>query len=111
MIVQGINALVGFCTTFWNAIQSLGGWCLDGLFLILKGAFYLVFDGILTAITTFFVAIPASIFSASLNWAGVPTQLIYVINQCGIPQALAILVTAITARMTINLIPAEFTRV
>ena len=113
MIVQGLAALVEFLSAFWGLVFTLGTWVLDGGLFVLKGCSFLIFDGVLTAITAIFSGISISTFlgGAALAWAGVPPQLVYVVNQCGIPAGLAVLVSALGIRMALNLIPAEFTRI
>ncbi len=50
-------------------------------------------------------------FDMSLGWAGLPTQVIYILNECGLDNCLLIIVSAMTIRMLVNLIPASLTRV
>jgi F0F1-type ATP synthase membrane subunit c/vacuolar-type H+-ATPase subunit K len=76
-------------------------------------ALYVIFDGLLTAITAIFTAIDLSSFIAtySLSWAGVPTQMIWFVNAVSIPTGITMICAAIGIRMLINLIPAAFTRI
>jgi len=101
-----INALFTF-------FQTLFKWALDGVLYVLKAALYFVFDGLLTIVTTIFGAIDVStlMVNSAANWAQLPPQAIYLMSACGIPQCLSMMASAITIRMIINLIPAEFTRV
>ena len=88
-------------------------WLLDGaLWLLLKGLF-LPFDGLLTVISVAFNSINVSSFVASyaMNWAGLPPQMIWLVNAVAIPQGITILIAAIGIRMALNLIPAAFTRI
>lgn len=103
------DLLTGIITFFTTALK----WCLDGMLWLLKSILYLIFDGLLTVITTFFNAIDFSVFisSLALDWAGLPSALIYVVNSTSIPQCLTIISGAITIRLIINLIPSTFTRV
>ena len=112
MIVQGLNALVGFVTSFFVHLLALGTWLLDGVLYVLKGGLYFIFDGLLTVVGGLITAINfgslASVSAAS--WAGLPPQLIYLINAAGLPAGLAMVGTAIGIRLALNLIPAAFTR-
>ena len=88
-------------------------WCLDGMLWVLGKALFLPFDGLLTTISSIFTAIDLSTYVSSyaMNWAGLPTQMIWLVNAVGLPQGITIISSSIVIRMLINLIPAEFTRV
>lgn len=88
-------------------------WCLDGILFILKKAFFLPFDGLLTAISAVFSAIDISTFISSyaMNWAGLPPQMIWFVNAIAIPQGMTIMAGAVGVRLALNLIPAAFTRI
>ncbi len=104
-------------TAFFNAMVAffvaILKWCLDGVLFVLKSALYYAFDGLLTAIQTIFTAIDVGSFAVSYaaKWSDLPPQLIYFIDAIGIPQCVVMLAGAMSIRMLINLIPAEFTRV
>lgn len=88
-------------------------WLADSILLVIKAGLFWPFDGLLTVIQVFFTSLDLSAFTASyaLNWAGLPTQLIYCINAVGLIQCIGILISATIVRMVINLIPAAFTRI
>lgn len=88
-------------------------WLLDSLLWLLGKVFFLPFDGLLTVISGIFNAIDFTTFLASysMDWAGLPPQMIWMVNAVGIPQGLTILSAAIGIRLLLNLIPAAFTRV
>jgi len=103
-----------------DAINSLFEFLKSGLTLLLDGvlwiigkALFLIFDGILTVISTVFTAIDISslLSSYAMDWAGLPPQMIWFVNAVGLPQGISILTAAISIRMLLNLIPAAFTRV
>lgn len=104
-------------TYMFNALFDFLGrmltWTLDGILWILKKAFFLPFDGILTVIQGLITTIDLSAFVASyaMNWAGMPTQLIWFVNAVSLPQGITIISGAIAIRMLLNLIPAAFTRI
>ena len=100
------SALFGF-------LRLLLTWTLDGILWLLGKAFFLPFDGLLTAISALFNAIDLSAFAATyaMDWAGLPPQLIWFVNAVAIPQGMTILAGAIGIRMLLNLIPAAFTRI
>lgn len=99
------NYLFGF-------LNEMGHWLLDGLVYILRAFFYLIIDGLLTVITTFFNAFDLGNHLVSLSSAlnMLPPQFLWLFNALGIPQGISILTWAIGIRLAINLIPAEFTR-
>lgn len=104
-------------TAFFNALvnffKNLFEWLLDGALFVIKSAFYFIFDGLLTVITLAVQALDFSSFLASyaMDWAGLPTQAIYIIVAIGIPQGLTIIATAMLIRLVLNLIPAAVTRI
>ena len=101
-----LNGIIDFFTIILK-------WCLDGFLWILKSIIFLIVDGLLTVVSAFFSAIDFSSFlsTLALDWAGLPSAMIYVINAVSVPQCLTIISGAIGIRILINLIPAEFTRV
>lgn len=103
---SAFNALMGY-------IGSVVRWALDGFLWVIGKALFIIFDGLLTTVSAIFGAIDLSAFVSSyaLNWAGLPTQMIWLINSVAIPQGVTILLAAVLIRMTLNLIPAAFTRI
>lgn len=108
-----MTALISFVNAFFSSLQTQLKWILDGFLWIFKTVLYVIIDGLLTVVVGVVQAIDVSslVSSAALNWGNVPSQLIYCVNQCGIPQGLAIITGAIVIRMILNLIPAAFTRI
>ncbi len=104
-----INAIQSLLNFFISALS----WLMDGFLYTIKAALYFIFDGLLTVVETLFSAIniPSTLLTAAGSWGLLPTQAVYCINAVGIPQGLAIIVSAIVIRMGINLIPAAFTRI
>jgi len=102
-----------FAAALWSFLNSLCTWALDGCLWLLKKAAFVIMDGLLTCISSIFTAIDLSSIAANyaLQWANVPTQLIWFINAISLPAGIAILVGAIGIRMLINLIPAAVTRI
>ena len=108
-----MSAIIAFIDSFFSSLQGVGVWLLNGLLYVLKAAIYFPFDAILSVISAALTAVDVSsiLVSASAAWAGMPSQLIWVINAIGIPQGLSILASAYLIRMALNLIPAAFTRI
>lgn len=108
-----MNALVSFVNAFFTSLQVALKWVLDGGMWILKTVLFVILDGLFTVIVSFVSAIDLStvISSGAASWAGLPPQMLYLVNQCGIPQGLSLITGAIVVRMIINLIPAAFTRI
>jgi len=103
---SAFNSLMGY-------IGNILKWALDGMLWIIGKALFLPFDGLLTVVSGIFTSLDLSTFAASyaLNWAGLPTQMIWFVNAVAIPQGVSILLAAILIRMALNLIPAAFTRI
>jgi F0F1-type ATP synthase membrane subunit c/vacuolar-type H+-ATPase subunit K len=108
-----MTGIMDFINGFFHILQTILSWMLDGLMYVLKTALYFAWDGLLTAITGLFTALNVSnvLVSAASTWSAMPSQLLYLVNQIGIPQGLTILGYAYLIRMTLNLIPAAFTRI
>lgn len=102
----------GFINSFFTTLQSLLTWVLDGVTYVVKGVFWFILDGVLTAITTFIslLDVGSHITSFAGYFGLLPPQLIWLIQAIGLPQGLSILIWAIVIRMTINLIPSWITR-
>lgn len=108
-----MDYLVSFFGFFWTSFKQLLTWLLEGLSFVISGVFYLLVDGLLTVIYAIVATLDFGTVIATYAgyWSGLPPQLIYVINACGIPSGISILVWAIGIRLLINLIPAAVTRV
>lgn len=106
MISKFFTALVDF-------LKTLATWALDGIVFLLKSVFFFILDGLLTVVTLAMQALDFSAFLASyaMDWAGLPSQAIYIITAVGIPQGLTIIAGAMVLRLGLNLIPAALTRV
>jgi hypothetical protein len=100
-------------TNLFDFIKTALGWVLDGVTWLLGKVVYLIFDGLLTAITAIFNAIDFStvLSNVVLDWSGIPTQMAWAVSSLGIPQGLTVLASAVTIRMLLNLIPASVTRI
>ena len=94
-------------------LKMIASWILDGGLHVIKTAAYFILDGLLTCVSTIISTIDlASLgITFALSWANVPTQLIWLVNACGLPAGVSLLVAAILIRMALNLIPAAFTRI
>lgn len=105
-LAQPFSALFTF-------LANILKWCLDGFMFIIKNALFFIFDGLLTCISSIFLALDFSSFASSyaMNWAGLPPQFIWFVNAISLPTGLTMLAAAIGIRMALNLIPAAFTRI
>jgi hypothetical protein len=101
----GFQWLVDFTNGFWSTVQSALDWSMDGVV-------YLI-DGLLLIITSLVGAINTSSVATNMaaNYGLLPPALVYVVNAICLPQGIAIIVTCIIIRMSLNLIPAAFTRI
>lgn len=105
--------LIGFFINFWVQAKLAAKWGLDGGLYVLKLGLYFVFDGLLTVVYSIVGALDVGslVFNIGGLWAGLPSQLIYLINSIGLPSGLSIVLYAIVIRMLLNLIPAAVTRI
>ena len=97
---------------FWDELKASFVWLLDGLLWMIMSVLFLFFDGFLTFVTGFFQLLDVGqyVFTASASWSSLPPQLIYVINQIGLPEGLTLLSGAYVIRLLMNLIPSWLTR-
>jgi hypothetical protein len=112
-----------FLSKFWHKLLDWLWWILDssfsplhwllvGLFYVIKAVFLLIIDGFFTVVELFFMGLD----SASLGFLSSPSinlhpVLIWFVYQLGIVQGISIIVTALSLRLLLNLIPASFTRI
>lgn len=108
-----MNALKDFANSFWGFLKSIVDYLLDGLFYIIKTVLYWLLDGFLTIVSSMINALDLSAlgFASFGHWADLPDELIYIINQFGLPQCATIITSAILIRVTLNIIPASVTRI
>lgn len=108
-----MDYLVSFFQLFWSSLRSLLEWLLSGTLYVLKAVFYFVLDGFLTVVYSIVGALDIGFIVTSYAgyWSGLPPQLIYAINACGIGSGISIIVYAMGIRMLLNLIPAAVTRI
>lgn len=100
-------------TALFAFLKDILTWCLDGILWLVSKVLYLFFDGVLSVVSLFFHSLDFStiLSSSTLDWAGLPTQMIWFINAVGIPQGIAMLISAIAVRQLLNLIPAFISRI
>ena len=98
---------------FWTTLQTLLSWVLDGFLYVIKTAVWFILDGFLTTVYAFvnLLDISSVLFDMAAYWGLLPPQLVYIINQIGLPMALTMLMGCYVIRMLLNLIPAAFTRI
>jgi hypothetical protein len=108
-----LSPIMSFLNSFISIINSFVLWIANALTAILWGSLYIIMDGLLTVIVGIVGLIDVSTIVTSLasSWGIVPPVVIWFINQCGFPQAVALIAYAYGIRMLLNLIPAEFTRI
>jgi len=109
-----INKIIDFCDGFWDGLLFVKDWILDGLFYILTEILFFIFDAFCSAVETIINAIDFAQVTALHsfgNWDILPAQIIYILSKLNIAQCLTMLAAASLIRLTLNLIPAAFTRV
>lgn len=105
--------LKDFVNQFWTALKNVLTWVLDGLLSLISTVFSVLFDILSNILVTLLDSLGTIVHYTdyAAAWAGVPPQMLYVLNQCGFDTALTMLGGAFLARFLLNLIPAAFTRV
>ncbi len=101
---------------FWWLIDSVFApfrWALDGFFTVISAIFYLMFDGLLTAVAAVFKSFDLSslLFTSVGSALDLPAAAIWIITELGLPQCISMVVIAIGIRMLLNILPAAVTRI
>jgi len=94
-------------------IKGALAWVLDSIVTVLWSVLYFIYDGFLTMLTAVVAAIDVStlITDMAAQWGLLPDVMVFLVNQCGLPQMIAIIVYAYGIRMALNLIPSVVTRI
>lgn len=108
-----MTAIIDFVNNFVTIIWNFGTWLFEIvisliaflIMLVLKLAFKIVIL-VLSGLD-----LPSYMLDYTQIWGLLPCQVVWIINACGLPQGLGMIGVALMVRFTINLIPAEFTRV
>lgn len=116
---MGVNlmSLIDFTQSIWDGFVYLFYacfyWVLSGVVLCVGYPFYYIFKGLLDVVYLLVSVLSFGTYLADLvtQLSGLPDALRYLLLQCGVPQGLTIVCTAIGLRMLINLIPSWATRI
>ncbi len=105
--------LKDFVNKFFGLLMDGFLWLAEAVGEVLSYLAFTIYDGLLTVIFLFAdtVDLSAMAFNMAAQYAGLPTQLIWLINQVNLPQSLTYIAGAIVIRMILNIIPAAVTRV
>lgn len=109
-----IHKIIDFCSNFWQMLTDFFNWVLDGILYLLSEIVYLSMDAFFSIIETIISAIDfaqVTALSSFGNWNLLPDQILYILYKLNIAQCLSMLAAACLIRLTLNLIPAAFTRV
>lgn len=112
-IANFFTTIYEFISKIWDYLYIALKWLFDAFMTGISEFFYLMVDGFFTAVETFISGLDFSSYILNITgvWDLLPTQLSYIISQCGITQGLTMLAGAYTLRMLLNLIPAALTRI
>lgn len=105
--------LLQFLIDLGKKLQSILYWFTDKIHDVLVGLWNWIVDSLCYLVENFFRALDFhnSLFDSAGAFAGLPSQAIYVMNQCGVDNAITIVMSAILIRVMLNLIPGALTRV
>lgn len=111
-IANFFTAIYEFLSTIWDKLYIVVKWLFDAFMTGISEFFYLMVDGFFTAVESFVSGLDFSSYILSITgvWDSLPTQLSFLISQCGISQGFTMLAGAYTLRLLINLIPSWATR-
>lgn len=108
-----ISGILEFCNSFVSMIYALGKWCLDGGLEVFKMGLYWLFDGFYSVVSGVLASLNFGNLLVSLTsgFDLLPSQVVYVIDQCGIGSCITMICSAILIRVCLNIIPSIITRV
>ena len=111
--MSGFAVIIDWLSTLWGFVEKGFTWILDGFILLIQFVAFTILDGLFLVVETALAAIDISalVFNYAASWSALPTQLVWLINAVGLPQCCAIHGAAYIIRLTLNVIPATFTRV
>jgi len=96
-----------------SALQNFFWWSIEKIQQFFQWLTWWVYDlflGLAEAAIDL-VDVPQELFTSFMQWADLPPQVQYILTQIGIMQCVALLLTAISVRFALNLIPGIFTRI
>ncbi|MEH0021001.1 MAG: DUF2523 family protein [Desulfobacter sp.] len=109
-----IHKIIDFCVNFFEMIIDVFKWVLSGILYLLAELFYLLIDLFFTTIETIIDTIDYAQVTALqgfANWGLLPDQIVYILYKINFAQCLTMLAAALLIRLTLNIIPAAFTRI
>ena len=79
-----INLIKSIPGMIWDAVL----WIFENIGNLISWVFFTIYDGLLTVLYSFAAAIDFSavMFNAAAQYSSMPSQLIWLINQIGLPQ-------------------------
>lgn len=105
--------LLSFLVDLGKKIQSIFYWFTDKIYDAAIGVWNWIIDACCYAVEILFSTIDFKnhLFDVSAGFTGLPSSMIYIMNEIGMDNFLLIITTAIIIRVTMNLIPGALTRV
>lgn len=106
------SAIIAFIRGFFPNLWIHVTHAFNGFFTVIFALWFQILDGFLTVITLFVSSLDLSalVFTEYAQWANLPPQAIYLVNQLALPQCASLISGAMVVRMLLNLIPASATR-
>ena len=100
-------------TNLLEYLKAFFYWLLTPLFDFIKFIAYYFYDKLcsLAEFCVSAISLPGELVTGFFNWAGLPDQLLYILNAIGLPTILTMLAGAYGVRFLLNLIPSWLTRV
>ena len=108
-----MSKIINFFKDIPQFVWDVLGYMFGGLIKTISFVFYVIYDGFLIVTYAFIDAMDFSavMFNTAAQYSNMPPQLIWLINQVALPQALTYIAAALVIRVSLNLIPGVFTRV
>jgi zinc transporter ZupT len=105
--------LKDFINGFFGYLIDCFKWLAEAIGEVISFVAFTIYDGLLTVIFLFAdtVDLSAVAFNMAAQYSGLPTQLIWLINEVNLPQSTSYIAGAIVIRMILNIIPAAVTRI
>lgn len=101
-----LNNLIEYLKAFFY-------WILTPLFEFVKYIAWYFFDKICSLIEYIvgIIQLPGDIMMGAFEWSGLPGPMLYILNAIGLSAGISIIISAITGRMLLNLIPSWASRI
>lgn len=97
----------------WQALKSFFYWVLSPLWDFIKWCVSELFDIFCLLVSSILsmISLPVELTGSLFDYSGLPGPVLYILHQIGFATCVTMLLSALTVRVLLNLIPSWLTRV